>query len=925
MLKCSICKINYAVVFVTRIINGVQTQEGLCLSCAKKQGIQPLDSLIDQMGMTDEDVEALTNQMGSIFGEIGPGGDGEGDGSGDGDADGDGEIGGEQAGRGPALPGRSGANAGGGGNPALRPGGAGKSGGRMELSALLNAAFRGGDGHAGERGGERSGPQGHIFAALTQAPQRGGGDDKSGGKADSKTKTQEKKQPRKKKYLDVYGANLTDLAAEGGIDRVIGRQQEIDRVIQILNRRMKNNPILIGEPGVGKTAIAEGLAVRICSKAVPAKLYNYEVYRIDMTTVIAGTQFRGQFESRLKGIIEEAKSFSNIILVIDEIHNLMGAGDADGAMNAANILKPALARGEIQVVGATTLKEYRKHIERDQALERRFQPVLVDEPSVEDTIEILKGIRDYYESYHKVTLPDEVLEAAAKMSERYITDRFLPDKAIDVIDEAGSRCNLRNNGLVELEALKAELKSVQEEKDYAISVDSIEDYQKAADLKVRECKLLDRIKVVESLYLGLEVTLDDVAQVIEAWTKIPVKRLTQADTERLLSLEERIHRRIVGQHEAVEAVCRSIRRSRSGFRKVKKPASFIFVGPTGVGKTELVKALAQELFDSEEALIRLDMSEYMEKHTVSKLIGSPPGYIGYDDAGQLTEKVRRKPYSIILLDEIEKAHPEVFNILLQILDDGRLTDSQGRVVNFENTVLIMTSNAGTSFKSASIGFGGSSYANMENRVNAVLKDIFKPEFINRVDSVAVFKELQPGELADIIRLMLDEVVAEAAEMGVALAYDAAALPEYFLSLEYQKNMGARPFRREIQKRIEDALSEMYIKGDLRPGDALRAAVAGGEIVFVAAGGPPDAPDAPREAAGAVDGGEKGGRKARGEEGRGRNGGGGDGRNGGGDGNGGGPGGAEPIGGPQSGDSIALLPAPDLAITKKSPEGGRRGQ
>ncbi|MDR1061836.1 MAG: ATP-dependent Clp protease ATP-binding subunit [Clostridiales bacterium] len=926
MLKCSICKINYAVVFVTRIINGVQTQEGLCLSCAKKQGIQPLDTLIDQMGMTDEDVEALTNQMGSIFGEIGQGDGadgGDGDGDADGDADGEAAIDGDrqgQGGRSPALPGRSGANAGGGGgggggNPAFRPGGAGKSGGRMDLSALLNAAFRGGDGHAGDRGGERGMPPGQLFA-LTQAPQRGGGsgDDKSGGKADSKTKTQEKKQPRKKKYLDVYGANLTDLAAEGGIDRVIGRQQEIDRVIQILNRRMKNNPILIGEPGVGKTAIAEGLAVRICSKAVPAKLYNYEVYRIDMTTVIAGTQFRGQFESRLKGIIEEAKSFSNIILVIDEIHNLMGAGDADGAMNAANILKPALARGEIQVVGATTLKEYRKHIERDQALERRFQPVLVDEPSVEDTIEILKGIRDYYESYHKVTLPDEVLEAAAKMSERYISDRFLPDKAIDVIDEAGSRCNLRNNGLVELEALKAELKAVQEEKDYAISVDSIEDYQKAADLKVRECKLLDRIKVVESLYLGLEVTLDDVAQVIEAWTKIPVKKLTQLDTERLMSLEERIHRRIVGQHEAVEAVCRSIRRSRSGFRKVRKPASFIFVGPTGVGKTELVKALAQELFDSEEALIRLDMSEYMEKHTVSKLIGSPPGYIGYDDAGQLTEKVRRKPYSIILLDEIEKAHPEVFNILLQILDDGRLTDSQGRVVNFENTVLIMTSNAGTSFKSASIGFGGSSYANMENRVNAVLKEIFKPEFINRVDSVAVFKELQPGELADIIRLMLDEVVAEAAEMGVALTYDAAALPEWFLSREYQKNMGARPFRREIQKKIEDVLSEMYIKGDMRSGDALHVAVAGGELTFAAASGS----DALR-AIGAGSAGEAGGRKARGEGGR---------KDGGGSGGGGqgggrpGPGAAPPDGGPQESASVALLPPADLAVTKKSPDGGR---
>ncbi|MDR1438752.1 MAG: ATP-dependent Clp protease ATP-binding subunit, partial [Clostridiales bacterium] len=630
--------------------------------------------------------------------------------------------------------------------------------------------------------------------------------------------------------------------------------------------------------------------------------------------------FRGQFESRLKGIIEEAKSFSNIILVIDEIHNLMGAGEADGAMNAANILKPALARGEIQVIGATTLKEYRKHIERDQALERRFQPVLVEEPSIEETIEILKGIRDYYEGYHKVTLSDEVLEAAARMSERYITDRYLPDKAIDVIDEAGSRCNLRNSGLVELAALKEELKSVQEEKDYAISVDSTEDYKKAADLKVRECKLLDRIKVVESLYLGLEVTLDDVAQVIEAWTKIPVMKLTQLDTERLMSLEERIHRRIIGQHEAVEAVCRSIRRSRSGFRKVKKPASFIFVGPTGVGKTELVKALAQELFDSEEALIRLDMSEYMEKHTVSKLIGSPPGYIGYDDAGQLTEKVRRKPYSIILLDEIEKAHSEVFNILLQILDDGRLTDSQGRVVNFENTVLIMTSNAGTSYKSASIGFGGASYASIEGRANTVLKEIFKPEFINRVDSVAVFKELQPAELADIIRLMLDEVVAEARERDIALTYDAELLPEFFLSRDYQKNMGARPFRREIQRKIEDVLSEMFIKGEIREGGALHATVLDGAVAFEPVG---RAGAQKAIAAGAARAGKAGGAgMAQSEGGGGKGGQGGEKDGGPGDGRGGASDG-DGNGGRRVGGPAALMPV-DSPATQKSPGGKRCG-
>ena len=801
MMKCSICNINYAIVFVTKIYEGRHTQEGLCLSCAKKQGIRPLEGLIGQMGMTDEDVDALTKQMGEIIGnmdQIKDGSDSVSDLLHDDHDDREDTV---------RLP-----------------------GGDSERAAE-DADGTSGEGEAAKRenGGEnnQSGRPGGFFgqtgpfAALTLFPQRNN-DDRNGGKSDAKTKTQEKK--RKKKFLDLYGANLTELAKEGKIDRVIGRQKEIDRTIQILNRRLKNNPILIGEPGVGKTAIAEGLAVRIIKKAVPAKLYNYEIYRIDMTTVIAGTQFRGQFESRMKGIVEEAKSFSNIILVIDEIHNLLGAGEADGAMNAANILKPALARGEIQVVGATTLREYRRHVERDQALERRFQPVLVEEPSIEETIEILKGIRDYYENYHKVKISDEIIEAAAYMSERYISDRFLPDKAIDVIDEAASRSNLRNIGLVELERLKDELFEVQEEKDYAISVDSIEDYQKAAELKTREYKLIERIKEVENLYVGLDVTLDDVAQVIEAWTKIPVQKLTESDAKKLIELEERIHKRIVGQREAVEIVCRSIRRSRSGFRKVRKPASFIFVGPTGVGKTELVKALAREIFESEEALIRLDMSEYMEKHTVSKLIGSPPGYIGYDDAGQLTEKVRRKPYSIILLDEIEKAHPDVFNILLQIMDDGRLTDSQGRTVHFENTILIMTSNAGTSFKSANIGFGGQDYYNMERKVQSVLRDIFRPEFLNRVDSVAVFTELERDELKAIICIMLDEVVAEAADNGIELTYDAETLPEYFLTGDYQKVLGARPFRTEIQKKIEDALSEMYLKGELLKGEKIHVGV-----------------------------------------------------------------------------------------------------
>ena len=842
MIKCSICKENYAVVFITKIYEGRHTQEGLCLSCAKKQGIRPLENLIGQMGISDEDVDALTKQMGEIIsnmeqlnedpealhdklqdpsGFYAEGLDGGLPGIDGGLPDMDGSLQDTDGGPKPNGAYKDG-DAADGAPPGGKP--AGARGGKKPGGAGAGSGSGPGADQAGKFG-SIFGPKG-FYGALTMFPPKGG-DDQGAGKSDFKTKTQEKRQ-RKKKYLDLYGANLTELAKEGKIDRVIGRQKEIDRTIQILNRRLKNNPILIGEPGVGKTAIAEGLAVRIVRKEVPAKLYNYEIYRIDMTTVIAGTQFRGQFESRMKGIVEEAKSFSNIILVFDEIHNLLGAGEADGAMNAANILKPALARGELQVVGATTLREYRRHVERDQALERRFQPVLVEEPSLAETVEILRGIRDYYENYHKVRISDEIIDAAANLSERYISDRFLPDKAIDVIDEAASRSNLANLGLVELERLKEELRDVQEEKDYAISVDSIEDYQKAAELKTREYKLIELIREAEGKYVGLDVTLDDVAQVIEAWTKIPVQKLTENESKKLLALEDRIHRRLIGQREAVETVCRSIRRSRSGFRKEKKPASFIFVGPTGVGKTELVKALAREIFESEEALIRLDMSEYMEKHTVSKLIGSPPGYIGYDDAGQLTEKVRRKPYSIILLDEIEKAHPDVFNILLQILDDGRLTDSQGRTVHFENTILIMTSNAGTSFKSANIGFGGQDYHNMERKVQSVLREIFRPEFLNRVDSVAVFKELERDELKAIIRIMLDEVVAEASGNGIEMSYDAESLPEYFLSDGYQRALGARPFRIAIQKKIEDTLSEMYLRGEIVKGSKIYVEVVSAE-------------------------------------------------------------------------------------------------
>ncbi|WML33810.1 ATP-dependent Clp protease ATP-binding subunit [Clostridium sp. OS1-26] len=633
---------------------------------------------------------------------------------------------------------------------------------------------------------------------------------------------------KKRKHLDTYGTNLTDKAKNKEVDKVVGRHREIDRVIQILNRRTKNNPILIGEPGVGKTAIAEGLAVRIAEKQVPTKLFNAEVYLLDLTAVVAGTQFRGQFEGRMKSIIEEAKDSGNIILVIDEIHNIIGAGEAQGgAMNAANILKPALARGEIQVIGATTLEEYRKHIEKDSALERRFQPILVEEPTVEETIEILKGIRGYYEDYHKVKICDEVIEAAANLSERYINDRFLPDKAIDVIDEASSRANLKNQGLVELHALKEELNEIQNKMEDAADNN---DYEKAAQFKTEECKVQGKIKSIEKECASANLTVEDIAFVIEAWTKIPVQSITEEEAEKLLNLEERLHKRVIGQHSAIISLSRSIRRNRLGFRKKKKPSSFIFVGPTGVGKTELARALSCELFGSEEALIRLDMSEYMEKHTASKLIGAPPGYVGYDQGGQLTEKVRRKPYSVILLDEIEKAHPDVFNMLLQILEDGRLTDSQGRTVHFDNSVIIMTSNAGTNFKSNGIGFAKEGYNILENQVKEALKEFFRPEFLNRVDETIVFTPLSKEELRKIIDLMLKEVIDEVKEKNIFLDIS-DEVKDYILKVGYDERYGARPLRRSIQKYIEDEIAEQYLQKKFREGSHIKVDLEDDKIVL----------------------------------------------------------------------------------------------
>ena len=643
-----------------------------------------------------------------------------------------------------------------------------------------------------------------------------------------RVKTEKRPKEKKKSFLDIYGTNLTNKARKNELDIVIGRDKEIERVIQILNRRSKNNPCLIGEPGVGKTAIAQGLAIKIANSQVPAKLLNKEVYLLDMTAVIAGTQFRGQFEGRMKSLIDECKQAGNIILVIDEIHNIIGAGDAEHSMNAANILKPSLSNGEIQLIGTTTLKEYRKYIEKDSALERRFQPVLVEEPTVEDTIEILKGIKKYYEDFHKVRISNDVIAQTVKMSEKYIHDRFLPDKAIDILDEACSKINLDNKELYELEILKNRLAKIQEEKEEAVESDSIEDYQKAADLKTEECNILEKMDELNKKLELTSLTLNDVAEVIEHSTKIPVKKITEAETVKLLNLEKNLHNRIIGQDAAVEAVSRAIRRNRAGLQSSKRPPSFIFVGPTGVGKTELAKTLAYEMFGSEDSIIRVDMSEYMESHSTSKLIGSPPGYVGYDDAGQLTEKVKRKPYSIILLDEIEKAHPDVFNLLLQILDDGKLTDSQGNTVNFENTIIIMTSNAGSNLNNNSIGFGKQTMD--KSKIESALKDVFRPEFLNRVDEIVVFDSLTKEQLLQIVDLLLNltSKALDNKDIKLEVSIDAK---NYILEKGTDLKYGARPLRRAIQRYIEDPISDMILKSEVLPFQTILVDVDNGNLKF----------------------------------------------------------------------------------------------
>ena len=639
----------------------------------------------------------------------------------------------------------------------------------------------------------------------------------------------EKKKEKNRKALNTFGTNLTNKAKNGELDAVVGRDREIQRIVQILNRRSKNNPCLIGEPGVGKTAIAQGLAIKIANGKVPAKLLNKEVYLLDMTSIIAGTQFRGQFESRMKGIIDECKQAGNIILVIDEIHNIIGAGDGEHSMNAANILKPSLSNGEIQLIGTTTLKEYRKYIEKDSALERRFQPVIVEEPSTEDAIKILLGIKKYYEDYHKVKISNDVIEKAVKMSEKYIHDRFLPDKAIDVLDEACSRINLNNKDLYRLAVLKSELEKIEEEKNDAISTDSTEDYKKAADLKTKECQLREAIDQLQSKMKIKSLTIQDIAEVIESWTKIPVTKITQEETDKLLHLEENLHKRIIGQNSAVEAVARCIRRNRAGLKSTKRPPSFIFVGPTGVGKTELAKSLAYEMFGNENSIIRIDMSEYMESHSTSKLIGSPPGYVGYDDGGGLTEKVKRHPYSIILLDEIEKAHPDVFNILLQVLDDGRLTDSQGNTINFENTIIIMTSNAGSNTNTNSIGFAN--YDANKNKIMDSLKETFRPEFLNRVDEVVVFDSLNTDELLQIVDLMLEDTKKALLNKNISLQVSLKA-KKFILEKGTDLKYGARPLRRAIQRYVEDELSDKILKLELKDGQNVTIDIKNGELNFI---------------------------------------------------------------------------------------------
>ena len=767
---CSRCKKNLAVVFITKIDGGKTVNEGLCLKCAKEMGIKPVDDMIERMGLSEDDLENLngemTEAMNGLESLLSQGHDAE-DGSEDDEAD-----------------------------------------SQTATFPFLNKLF----GAAG---------QGQDNTPAVPEPEKTESRQRSGDKPNPKNK--------KHKFLDTYCQNLTQKARDGKLDRIIGREEETERVIQILNRRQKNNPCLIGEPGVGKTAIAEGLAQKIADKDVPYKLQNKEVYLMDLTALVAGTQFRGQFESRMKGLIEEVKKLGNIILVIDEVHNLVGAGDAEGSMNAANILKPALSRGEIQVIGATTFNEYRKHIEKDAALERRFQPVTVAEPTIEQSIAIIRGISHYYETFHGVVISPEIARQAVLLSERYITDRFLPDKAIDLIDEACSDVNLKNKNIGRLEALK------KEHADYDLELSMLtenaektqDDYARMAELRSRNLQLDSEITELEKLPKPA-LTIDNLARIIELWTKIPASKIRAQEYEQLLNLDAELKKHIVGQDEAITSVVSAIRRSRVGIQVKKHPVSFIFVGSTGVGKTELVKRLASEMFESVESLIRLDMSEYMEKHSVSKIIGSPPGYVGYDEAGQLTEKIRRRPYSVILFDELEKAHPDVLNILLQILDDGRITDAQGRVVNFENTIIIMTSNAGSNQKGGSVGFGRSLTEQSKEKAMKSLGEFLRPEFINRVDEIVCFNQLSEDNFRGIADIMLAELQQSLEGRGIAFTWD-ESVKDYLVKKSYSVAYGARNLRRAIQTDLEDPIAERIIKSYVDPFRSIKATCEDGTI------------------------------------------------------------------------------------------------
>ena len=761
---CSKCKKNVAVIFVTKIEGGKTLTEGLCLKCAKEMGIKPVDDIMKRMGISEDELEGLNSEMTEAF--QGMESMMAGDQNQDDDSD---EIESQTA----TFP-------------------------------FLNKLF----------GGERQ----EDLPAETPGHARPSGDGEKherGGKQ------------KKHKFLDTYCLNLTQKARAGALDRVVGREVETERVIQILNRRQKNNPCLIGEPGVGKTAIAEGLAQRIAQKEVPFKLQDKEVYLLDLTALVAGTQFRGQFESRMKGLIEEVKKLGNIILVIDEVHNLVGAGDAEGSMNAANILKPALSRGEIQVIGATTFNEYRKYIEKDAALERRFQPVTVNEPTLEEAVDIIRGIAHYYESFHGVVISPEIARQAVVLSERYITDRFLPDKAIDLLDEACSDVNLKNKSISRLAELKKERADLDLELNMLTERSDEADYARMAAIRSRNLQLDQEIAVLEEEPKPA-LTVENLARIIELWTKIPASKVKAQEYGQLRELESRLKKRIIGQDEAISQVAAAIRRGRVGISPKKRPISFIFVGPTGVGKTELVKCLADDLFDSVETLIRLDMSEYMEKHSVSKLIGSPPGYVGYDEAGQLTEKIRRKPYSVILFDELEKAHPDVLNILLQILDDGRITDAQGRTVNFENTIIIMTSNAGSDQKEASVGFGRSLTEQNKEKTMKALRAFLRPEFLNRVDAVVSFNSLTEDNFREIAGIMLRELQESLERRGITFTWD-DTLVDFLVKDAYSVTYGARNLRRSIQKHVEDPVSEKIIDSFMEPLHAVQLSARDGAV------------------------------------------------------------------------------------------------